>query len=124
MKRATDAAKQAADAAQSSARTASDILINAQKQFQVEQRPIIWLTNELDTPEFVVNSKAAGTGQIVWNWRSTNYGKTPAKDTRYYQRMKIGDEGWALSYGEKEQTSPLHSPQAKLISLPLFPNLE
>lgn len=87
----TDAStREAARAAVKSASTAEDALKNARENFRSEQRPIIWLTNNLGAPQFIPNlKKADGTGQIVWDWHFTNYGKTPALHLTYHDFMRI-----------------------------------
>jgi len=52
----TDAStRESARAAIKSASTAEDALKNARENFRVEQRPIIWLTNDLGVPQFMPN---------------------------------------------------------------------
>jgi hypothetical protein len=87
----TDAStREAARAAVKSASTAEDALKNARENFRSEQRPIIWLTNDLGAPVFVPNPKKTdNTGQIVWDWRFTNYGKTPALHLSFRHFMRI-----------------------------------
>jgi hypothetical protein len=89
----TDAStREAARAAVTSASTAEDALKNARENFRSEQRPIIRLTNDLGAPAFVPNPKKAdNTGQIVWDWRFTNYGRTPALHITYRHFMRIGN---------------------------------
>jgi hypothetical protein len=89
----TDAStREAARAAVKSASTAEDTLKNARENFRSEQRPIIWLTNDLATPVFIPNAKKAdNTGQIVWDWHFTNYGRTPALHITFRQFMRIGN---------------------------------
>jgi hypothetical protein len=96
----TDAStREAARAAVKSATTAEDALKSARENFRAEQRPIIWLTNDLGAPQFVPNPKKAdGTGQIVWDWRLTNYGKTPAVHITFHHFMRI-DNVIQESYG-------------------------
>lgn len=73
----TDAStREAASAAVKSA-AAAETALQLTKQ---EQRPIIWLTNDQGTPEFVLDRPPSDptAGQIIWKWHYTNYGKTPA----------------------------------------------
>lgn len=95
----TDAStRKAADAAVTSAQTAQAALKTAQENFRKEQRPIVWL-NDLGTPTFIPNRKTAdGTGQIVWSWHFTNYGRTPALHMSFdhFMRIENATEG---SYG-------------------------
>jgi hypothetical protein len=96
----TDAStREAAGAAVKSASTAEDALKTARENFRSEQRPIVWLTNDLGAPVFVPNPKKAdNTGQIVWDWHFTNYGKTPALHISFRHFMRI-DNSTAESYG-------------------------
>ncbi len=76
----------------------------ARENFRHDQRPYIWLTNELGSPRIV--SPRAGqsaTGQVIWTYHFTNYGKSPALNVRFYQYIKIGDRGFTSSYGAKEE---------------------
>ena len=95
----TDAStRKAADAAVTSAQTAQAALKTAQENFRKEQRPIVWL-NDLGTPTFIPNRKTAdGTGQIVWSWHFTNYGRSPALHMSFdhFMRIENATEG---SYG-------------------------
>jgi hypothetical protein len=86
----TDAStRKAADAAVTSAQTAQAALKTAQENFRKEQRPIVWL-NDLGTPTFIPNRKTAdGTGQIVWSWHFTNYGRSPALHLSFDHFMRI-----------------------------------
>jgi nitrate reductase cytochrome c-type subunit len=71
--------RMSAEAAVKSANAVDMAGRNAQENFRAEQRPVIWLTNELNKPEFIPNMKKAdNTGQIVWSFHYTNYGRTPA----------------------------------------------
>jgi hypothetical protein len=56
------------------------------EQFQVAQRPIVALTEDTGSPQLV------GLGQVVWEWRFTNYGKTPAQQVRIYQAIRLGQQ--------------------------------
>jgi hypothetical protein len=96
----TDAStREAAGAAVKSASTAEDALKTARENFRSEQRPIVWLTNDLGAPVFVPDPKKAdNTGQIVWDWHFTNYGKTPALHISFRHFMRI-DNSTAESYG-------------------------
>ena len=81
--------RQAADAAVKSAR-AAETALQLTKQ---EQRPIIWLTN-LGGPQFILDKPPSDptTGQIVWDWHYTNYGKTPALHVSFHHFMIIESE--------------------------------
>jgi hypothetical protein len=91
----------ATTATESAAKVASDTLTNSRKQFLTEERPIVWITNELGSPVFVPNRVQKETGQIVWTVHYTNYGKTPTKDLKLAKSIKLGDQSFT-SYGEAD----------------------
>jgi hypothetical protein len=88
MRQSTKAAIEAADTAQKS-------LAQARDQFRQDQRPYIWATANLGSPE-----RWEPTGQLVWDLHFTNYGKSPALEIRYYDYMRIGKGAMAPSFGE------------------------
>ena len=79
--------RKAAEAAGKSA-GAAETALQLTKQ---EQRPIIWLTNDEETPKFVLDElpSDATAGQILWKWHFTNYGKTPALHVSFRSFMVI-----------------------------------
>jgi hypothetical protein len=81
--------RKAADAAVKSATTLETALQTARENFRGEQRPVIWLSNQKGAPEFVINKTGDNTGQILWTWHFTNYGKTPALHITFRQFMNI-----------------------------------
>ena len=84
----TDAStRQAAAAAVKSAK-AAETALQLTKQ---EQRPIIWLTNNLGAPKFILDKPPSDptAGQILWAWHYTNYGKTPAIHVSFHHFMVI-----------------------------------
>jgi hypothetical protein len=83
------------------------------ENFRLEQRPIIWLTNDLGTPAFVPNPKKAdNTGQIVWDWHFTNYGKTPALHITFRHFMRI-ENSTEESYGAQAPSVGAPLPNGK-----------
>jgi hypothetical protein len=68
--------RKAANAAEISANTAQLALLTARESVHIEQQPVIWLTGTLGQPQFVLSQKGDNTGQIIWEWNLTNYGKT------------------------------------------------
>lgn len=80
--------RKAADAAIESATTLKTALQTVRENFRTEQRPVIWLTN-IGTPEFILGNPTDNSGQIVWSWHMTNYGKTPALHMLFRQFMQI-----------------------------------
>jgi hypothetical protein len=85
-------------AAVESASAAQNALAQARDQFREDRRPYIWLTKTgLGAPMFIPNIRDPRTGQVVWDWHYTNYGKTPALDIRYTHYMKLGERSYAKS---------------------------
>lgn len=62
--------KREADAAIDAAKAAQEAVRQSRENFQQDQRPYVWLTNDLGKPEFV---QRAGTqsGQAIWDWHFT-----------------------------------------------------
>jgi hypothetical protein len=81
--------RKAADAAAKSAATLETVLQTARENFRAEQRPVVWLSNEKGAPEFVIDKTGDNTGQILWTWHFTNYGKTPALHISFRDFMNI-----------------------------------
>jgi hypothetical protein len=92
--------EKSAGAADSAARTAQDTLTDNRKNFRSDERPYMWLGTQITTPQY-----DNATGQIVWNFTDRNYGKTPAKDLQKVSFMKLGDQPFVRSYGEKNGSS-------------------
>jgi hypothetical protein len=92
-------------------------LRNARDNFRQDQRPYIWLTNELGSPRFVPfnNDPASGTGQAVWAYHFTNYGKTPASNIRFTEEIKVGDRPFAKTHAHDNRTR-------ESVGAPLPPN--
>jgi hypothetical protein len=83
-------------------------------QFRQEQRPYIWLTNSLVSPEFIRQSgnPRSPAGQIIWGYHFTNYGRTPALGIEFEEFMKLGDGPFIKTFMEPRQS----------IGAPLPPN--
>jgi hypothetical protein len=96
--------RKAADAAVKSATTLETALQTARENFRSEQRPIIWLTSEGEAPRFL--NVGDSIGRIAWNWRYTNYGKTPALKIAYSEFMSIQGKT-TPSAGGPTPTAPL-----------------
>ncbi|MHB8485524.1 MAG: hypothetical protein ACYDCM_07325 [Candidatus Acidiferrales bacterium] len=63
------------------------------REMREEQRPYVWLTSTgLGSPEYVP------TGQILWDWHYTNYGKSPAYDIRWKSYISIDGAPFVRSY--------------------------
>jgi hypothetical protein len=106
--------RKAAEAAVNSATTAEIAVKAARENFRMEQRPVVWLTNELGTPQFVPNTKKTdNTGQIVWDFHFTNYGKLPALHMSVRHFMKI-DNIIEPSYGGGGQVPEAPLPNNKV----------
>jgi hypothetical protein len=90
--------RKAADAAIKSA-TAAETALQLTRQ---EQRPIVWLTNDLGGPHLIMDMLPLDptAGQIVWTWHYTNYGKTPALHVSFRHFMVIEGKR-AESFGAK-----------------------
>jgi hypothetical protein len=58
--------------------------------FQEDQRPYVWLTNNLGKPECENINPDASDCQVLWTWHFTNYGKTPARDVHFNAKINIG----------------------------------
>lgn len=74
---------------------------DARHMFAKDRRPFIWVTsNGLGTPEFLPldNTKLPPTGQVVWDWHYTNYGKTPAFNVNVHHYMSIDGGPFIESY--------------------------
>jgi hypothetical protein len=65
-------------------------------QFHQSERPYVWVkSGELGTPEFVLDKTPATgadltTGQVVWTFHVTNYGKSPALNVMAETYMRVG----------------------------------
>jgi hypothetical protein len=79
-------ARKSANAAKSAAGTAADTLKAMQDQFNIDERPYVWMSKDQNQIEYFETAK-----QIAWKWQYTNDGKTPANNIRIWQYMRIGD---------------------------------
>jgi hypothetical protein len=59
--------KKAADAAKSAAETAHQALTDTRTNFIVEQRPIMWLSNEIGFPKLIASPSDPTLGQFLWS---------------------------------------------------------
>jgi hypothetical protein len=84
--------RKAANAAMTSATIAQTALQTARDNFRAEQRPIIWLTNDLGSPQYFNLANKTDGGQIAWEWHFTNYGRSPARHLTFHHLIKIGDK--------------------------------
>jgi hypothetical protein len=66
---------------------------------RADQRPYIWLTNDLPPPVFLGDHS---NGQVAWSWKFTNYGKSVAKNFRFHQFIKVGNGQYKVSYREPD----------------------
>jgi hypothetical protein len=85
----------------SSNQIAQQALRQSQDRFWDEQRPYMWVTNVLGSPEFVRNGPNSNTGQITWTYHFTNYGKTPALGIQYREFIKLGDNPFVPTYASR-----------------------
>ncbi len=86
---AEKSSKGAADAASS----AQDALKLARDNFRQDQRPYVWLRNDLLFPTHIEATKDGKVTdrRAIWDWHYTNYGKTPALHVRFISKMNIGE---------------------------------
>jgi hypothetical protein len=98
--------------ARDSAKAAQDAVAQARGQFRLDQRPYIWLMNNIGSPEFIPSPTNLGMGKVLWTWHFTDYGKRPAQDIRYFSFLRLGDGEFLPSRGS---TGPSLAP-------PLPPN--
>jgi len=94
--------RKAADAAVKSA-AAAEVALQLTQQ---EQRPIVWLTNDLGAPHLIMSKLPSDptTGQIVWDWHYTNYGRTPALHVSY-RHFIVVDGKRSERFGVKSTSS-------------------
>jgi hypothetical protein len=68
------------------------VISDSRKHFVKDQRPYIWLTNNLGAPDFLRPPGSTDQkGYVAWAWHYTNYGKTPASQVTLNEGMQIGD---------------------------------
>jgi hypothetical protein len=116
--RQTGFADKASKGATDSAKSAQDAIMLARDNFTQDQRPYIWNTNNgLGGPEFVLSPNTIPpTGQIVWNFHYTNYGRSPAYNLIAHSLMRVGiAQPFRESYG---------SQGVHFIGIPMPPNSE
>jgi hypothetical protein len=78
-------------ALQDTADVAKESLNIARKNFALDQRPYIWLTNDLPGPGFMETPSKAPNGQVLWNLQFMNYGRSPAHDVRFTVTTLAGE---------------------------------
>jgi hypothetical protein len=81
-----------ANAAIKSTNLAEDAIQQSRESFRQGQRPYIWLTNNLGRPDCIraANTPDPPSCYVVWDWRFTNYGQSPAYNVRATHSMIIG----------------------------------
>jgi len=85
------------------------VIRDSRKHFAKDQRPYIWLGNNVGSPEFWRPPRSTEPeGYVAWAWHYTNYGKTPARDVKLNQSMQIGDNALAKArtFDGPEHTLP------------------
>jgi hypothetical protein len=98
-----------------SALTACLALKTARDNFLADQRPVIWLTHDSGGPEFVTTqNQAVNTGQILWSWHFTNYGKTPALRVSFRHFLILGDTAERYGATGPSISAPLPTNQTYL----------
>lgn len=73
------------------------------KNFVIEQRPYLWLGDNLGSP--AIWNDPDGKAQIYWSWFFTNYGKTPANDMSYRTFISLGGAAFKPSFKTKDDSS-------------------
>jgi hypothetical protein len=115
--------RKAADAAVKSATTAETALNTARENFRAEQRPIIWLTNNLGSPQYINLTNNPGGGQIAWQWHFTNYGKSPALHLTFHQFIKIEDKTEGYGYKGPSVGAPVPTNKDDMAEIVSEPNI-
>jgi hypothetical protein len=82
-----------------SANAATQAVIQSATQFQQDQRPYVSQTIKSSNAPTWFPSGDGQTGQVLWNWGMTNFGKTPAQNIRFTQEMRLGEGEWKLTHG-------------------------
>jgi hypothetical protein len=92
MNKTLDETRKSADAGVKSASLADNAIRQSRESFQQGQRPYIWLTNNLGRPDCIraANTPDPPSCYVVWDWRFTNYGQSPAYNVRFTHSMIIG----------------------------------
>jgi hypothetical protein len=106
----SDAGMDTAKEARRSAAIAQQALTQAREQFRQDQRPYVWLTNNLGGPTlFVPPRSSTSEGYVAWPWHYTNYGKTPAYNVHFNGTMYIGDQASTRKhiYERSKMAAPL-----------------
>jgi len=85
-----------------------------------DQRPYMGLYNVQDIPRFNPT-----TGQITWNWPSTNYGKSTAVNFEFREFIKAGDGQYKSTYQTSDPIFGGNVPPTKVswataFSAPIF----
>jgi hypothetical protein len=96
MQKSTTATQCAATAATSAATTADQSLKDSRANFQNEQRPFIGLSGNIEKPGIDKD------GNVIWNWRLLNYGKSPALDLRVTKYWSVRGGPFSLGIGSKK----------------------
>lgn len=116
-----------ADAAKRAANAAVQSNTDARNRFLQDQRPYLWLVKNNPVMGFI-QKPGQPLGQVVWDWRLTNYGKTPAYNIRIYEYISLGGGHYVPPYGSKGQTTqtPPLPPTAEtfstVVSKPISPS--
>jgi hypothetical protein len=65
-----------------------------------DQTPFMGLTDNLDPPHF--RNGGDGTGQIIWSWKYTNFGRGVAYKVTFDEFIKVGDGPYRRPFGWKK----------------------
>jgi hypothetical protein len=129
MRKATEASQKSADAATKAAGTAQQANNDAENRFRMDERPYVWFTaTGTGAPEFIPTPNTnPPTGQIVWSWHYTDYGKTPAYGIQFVrEEIRIGKNPFKVMlqrpyrYGVGTPVPPGKDDFATILSEPGF----
>lgn len=91
---------------------AEEALRLTKNNFIIDQRPYVWLTNNLGNPE-LWNKRTDGKVQIIWTYHYTNYGRTPANNILIETFIRLGNGPFEHMEGYKEPTHGAPLPPTK-----------
>jgi hypothetical protein len=82
-------------------------------QFRMDQRPYIWVTGNLGTPDWTAmrgsTNLATDLGQVLWTVHYTNYGRTPARELSTEKLISVGEEAYRHSFRGEDAPPAAHS---------------
>lgn len=94
---------------------AEETLKVTNENFVTSERPYVWLTDDLSSPQIIQNP--AGMFQVIWDWRFTNYGKLPALQVHTTHSIRTDGQTFVESYGAPlDRGAVLIPPSAKALT--------